>query len=281
MLNMIKMDLYRMFRTKSFYVIWIVMAALVIMTTYMSKIDYDMQEKAAGQEEAEALQTEPETVNLGMTVEIPIEAGEKVTVLDMFFANAQARVVALFLVIFAVLFSTADITSGYIKSIGGQVRDRGSLILSRTVALMVFAALTMVFFVAVQAVSTRIFFGYLEWGGKKAFFMYFGTQLLLHVALMILCMTIAIVIRNNVISMVIVVCLSMNLMVVLYSAVDKLAGKLGIKDFHLIQYTVTGKISMLSVAPGNKECIGALCIAAGFGLVFVTLCSLNFKKRDV
>ena len=38
MLNMIKMDLYRMFRTKSMYVVWIVLAVSVLFTTFMCKL---------------------------------------------------------------------------------------------------------------------------------------------------------------------------------------------------------------------------------------------------
>ena len=41
MLNMIKMDLYRMVRTKSMYVVWIVMAAAIFFSTSMSKLDID------------------------------------------------------------------------------------------------------------------------------------------------------------------------------------------------------------------------------------------------
>ena len=33
MLNIIKMDLYRMLKTKSMYVIWIVLAAILLITT--------------------------------------------------------------------------------------------------------------------------------------------------------------------------------------------------------------------------------------------------------
>ena len=45
MLNMIKMDLYRMFRTKSMYVVWIVLAVSVLFTTFMCKTDYDSLSK--------------------------------------------------------------------------------------------------------------------------------------------------------------------------------------------------------------------------------------------
>ena len=45
MLNMIKMDLYRMFRTKSMYVVWIVLAVSVLFTTFLCKTDYDLLSK--------------------------------------------------------------------------------------------------------------------------------------------------------------------------------------------------------------------------------------------
>ncbi len=40
------------------------------------------------------------------------------------------------------MFATADIKSGYIKNIGGQVSQRGMLIVSRAVALALFTAIT-------------------------------------------------------------------------------------------------------------------------------------------
>ena len=212
---------------------------------------------------------------------IPVEADEPVTVFDMFFANTQAKFMALFLVIFAVMFSTADISSGYIKNIGGQVKNRGFLIASKTFALAVFTILSMAIFVVVQTVAVRIFFGRVMWGEPKDFLTYFGIQVLLHCALLILCMTIAILLRNNVVSMVIAVCLTMNVMSILYSAVDKIVQKAGIEDFQLIQYTLTGKISLLSMTPGVRECMEALGGAAVFGIVLAMLCGFVFEKRDI
>ena len=46
---------------------------------------------------------------------------------------------------------------------------------------------------------------------------------------MIMC--IAVVLRNNVISMMVSVCLCMNVLVMLYGVVDKAVTKMGIKDF--------------------------------------------------
>ena len=63
MLNMIKMDLYRMVRTKSMYVVWIVMAAAIFFSTSMSKLDIDTMNKEAEQQQTEniAETVKPET----------------------------------------------------------------------------------------------------------------------------------------------------------------------------------------------------------------------------
>ena len=109
MLNMIKMDLYRMFRTKSMYVVWIVLAVSVLFTTFMCKTDYDSLNKEDASQQEQFTEPTAENINVGMMVTLPTEPGEKVTVYDIFFANSQGKFYALFLVIFAVLFSTADI----------------------------------------------------------------------------------------------------------------------------------------------------------------------------
>ena len=105
MLNMIKMDLYRMFRTKSMYVVWIVLAVSVLFTTFMCKIDYDSLSKEDTVRQEQLAEPTAENINVGMMVTLPTEPGEKVTVYDIFFANSQGKFYALFLVIFAVMFS--------------------------------------------------------------------------------------------------------------------------------------------------------------------------------
>ncbi|MGF0034123.1 ABC transporter permease [Bariatricus sp. SGI.154] len=282
MLNMIKMDIYRMFRTKSLYVIWIIMAVAVIITTYMSKIDYDaIQEEMNRQQAVVEEEQAEEQVNLGMTVVLPTQPGEMVTVFDLFYANTQAKFIALFLVIFAVIFGTADINSGYIKNIGGQVRNRGHLVLAKMVSLLAYTILSMAGYVLLQVVANQIIFGKIELGNTKEFLLYLGAQTALHYALVIISMALAVVIRSNVISMVIVICLCMNMMMILYSAVDNLIHKAGAKDFQLIEYTVTGKIAMLPMGPTGSECVQAVVIALGFVIVMILAGSAIFRKRDI
>ena len=281
MLNIIKMDLYRMLKTKSMYVIWIVLAAILLITTSLCKTDYELLTEKDAMKQEQVTEPAVDNINVGMMVTLPTEPGEKVTVYDIFFANSQGKLYALLLVIFTVLFSTADISSGYIKNIGGQVGNRGSLIFSRAIALAVFTVLTMAGAFLFQAAANGIVFGELEWGNTKAILSYFVTELALHYALVLICMAIAIILKNNVISMVIAVCLSMNVMTIVYGVINSAIQKIGIQNFQIYKYTITGKLSLLPMNPSGNECLAAFGVAIVFIVMMISVSNVVFQKRDI
>lgn len=276
MLNMLKMDLYRMFRTKSLYIIWIIMAAALIYTTKLSALDYETINQI-GQETT----AEEEMVNIGISVMLPTEPGEEVTVYDVMYANTGGEFLGLFIVIFAVLFSTADINSGYVKNIAGQVKNRGNLILSKALLLMFFVAMTLLGTTVIQILSNYLVFGNLEWGNIKEFCLYMGTQTVLHCALALIVMAISVILKNNAVSMVIAICLTMNVIMVLYSGIDKIIEKFGVNDFRLFEHTVTGKIKMLPMEMTFSDCAEGIAIAIVFSIISTVLAGYIFKKRDI
>ena len=283
MLNMIRMELYRMFKTKSMYVIWLVLAGGILFTTGLSADEmktYTMEEKQEMYEYATG-QRESETVNLGMDVTVPTKPGDTVSVFDLFYGNIKGKFLALFMVIFAVLYSTADMTSGFVKNIAGQVRDRRRLVFAKGVSLFVYTVLTMLIFTGIQTVSNALFFDEFVFGPVKEFLQYAGIQTLLHFAFLMIVMCIAIVLRNNVISMMLSVCLCMNVLVIFYSFLDNMIAKAHIKNFHVLEYTVTGNISFLETNVTAKMAVTALAVSIAFIIVMIEVCSTVFKKRDI
>lgn len=283
MLNMIRMELYRMFKTKSLYVIWLVLAAGILFTTGLSADEmktYTMEEKQEMYEYATG-QQKSDTVNLGMDVTVPTKPGDTVSVFDLFYGNIKGKFLALFMVIFAVLYSTADMTSGFVKNIAGQVRDRRGLVFAKGVSLFVYTVLTMLIFTGIQTVSNALFFDEFVFGPVKEFLQYAGIQTLLHFAFLMIVMCIAIVLRNNVISMMLSVCLCMNVLVIFYSFLDNMIAKAHIKNFHVLEYTVTGNISFLETNVTAKMAVTALAVSIAFVIVMIEVCSTVFKKRDI
>ena len=284
MLNCIKMDLYRMFKMKSFYIVGIILAIATLFTTYMSLLDYNMI-KAEYEKNPRVYVQESgsaeEQINLGMEVTIPTRPGEMVTVYDQVYANLHGKFIALFMVIFAVLFSSSDISSGYIKNIGGQMKNRENLILSKAAALFVYTVLTMVFYLIMQIAAQAVCFPEFQVGSVKGLAAYAAVQTLLHYALLLICMAVMIITRSKVFSMTFAVLLCMNVMVIVYSTVDKVIAKLGIEDFNLIRYTVTGRMALFEMSPSAEMCIKALLIAVFFGAAATVLSGQIFRKRDI
>lgn len=276
MINMIKMDVYRMFRTKSMYVVWIVLAGMLLFSTVLCKGDV-----SSSQTEQTIQEEEESDLNIGMAVMLPSTVKKTITVADIFFANAQGKFYALFLVIFTVLFSTADRNSGYIKHIGGQVTNRYGLVLSKAVALFFFTILTLIGAVLFQACCNYFIFGYLKWGIDHAMVRYFITQILLHYALAVICMSISIFLKSHVVSMVFAICLTMNVMMIFYSLLDYLLQRIGMADITIYEYTVTGGISLLSMQPDMAESFRACGIAGIFIIMAVGIGCFVFQKRDI
>ena len=284
MFNCIKMDLYRMFRMKSFYVVGIMLAVATFFTTSMSVLDYNLMKEEAEQNSQvyeQEISSDEEPVNLGMDVTIPTQPGEMVTVYDQVYANLHGKFIALFMVIFAVLFSASDLSSGYIKNIGGQMKNRGNLILSKAVALFIYTVLTMLFYLCIQTVAQAVCFHELQLGSLRDLAVYSAIQILLHYVLLLICMAITIITRSKVFSMAFAVLFCMNVMVILYSTVDKILARFGIEDFNMLQYTVTGRMALLEMAPSAGGCVKALTVAVVFGLAVPALSSQIFRKRDI
>ncbi len=218
---------------------------------------------------------------IGIAVNPPTEEGAKATVYDLVFANLQAKFIAMFMVIFGVLFATADISSGYIKNFAGQVKNRWKLVLSKAIALFFFTVLTILLYVLMQAVSMPISYGYLEIGNLSEFLPYLGIQTLLHYGFVCVCMAFAIVFRNNLCSMTLSLCICFGIANVLYAFMDKVLAKIGIKDFETVKYTISGRIAGLPMNPTGSDAGKCILLATMFILVFVGISSYVFQKRDV
>ena len=272
MLNMIRMELFRMFKTKSLYVIWTIFAVLMIVTTALTAGEMDAYSLEDRQQNYEYAMEEQESgqVNLGMDVTPPTKPGEQVSVFDMFFANIKGKAVAVFMIIFTILYSTADVTSGFVKNIAGQVKNRGLIVCAKAVCLFLYTVLTMMLFFIVQAVANKLFFHEVILGDKRAFALYFLLQTILHFALLMIVMCI-----------VIGICLCMNALIIFYSFIDRMLAKVGLENFHMINYTVSGKITLLGTEITSEMAVTSLLVGFAFVAAAVCLGSFVFKKRDI
>ena len=294
MFNAVRMDIYRLIHTKSAYVILVIAMALAIAMSGMTALVRSMATESivettddvtmvseSDSEIADEYDTASAESSNGPTATVGLEMDEVPTIADMVESDIAGLDLALLLAIFTVLFSTADLNSGYIKSVGGQVKCRGVLLFSKMIALSVFTLVAMALDVIVQCIATPLFLHGAEFGDAADLFKMLGSQYVVTLLFVYFVMAMAIIIKNNVISMIIAVCMCTGIFTLIFSGINILIEKIGVKNFDINDYLIVNQISELDLSASAKTVGGAFAVAAVWAVVSLIAVYGVFKRRDI
>ena len=279
MLNMIRMELYRMVRMKSFWVILFIVAVINVITVSLDDAMMSDPELRQAIEAAES-QKDNAAANIGMSISMKQNEDGSYSFLETITSAAKGMLVALFIGIFTVIFATADFNTGYIKNYGGAVKHRWHMVCAKATAVIVYTALFFAMFILSTTLGVYI-------GGHKIVMDPAGKivevlciQGLLHVVFGWIIMSICLIIRSNLISMIITCCISLHVFAALYELADKGLKKLGWKDASILKYTVSGRIMQYGI--DSREILGStVVVAVIFAVVFCLGSSLWLTKKDL
>lgn len=296
MFNAIRMDVYRLFKTKSTYIILVIMIAMSVMGTGLMSVMTEMTGAESQQVQTEQMSdnadyageddqfnedTEGAQSQLSVSVsEIDPDENDN-SVLSFAMSDISGLQAGLFIIIFTVLFSMADINSGFIKSIGGQVKGRGVLIVSKMAAIAIFTAIVIIADFLTELIAVNIFFDDAVVGSASEIVRLLSSQFVLNFALAILMMAIAIIIKNNVVSMIIGVCMCTGIFELIFMGINYLMDKIGFSDFDINNILITGKIQNVTIGADTADIGYALLTAAIYIAVSVLAVYNVFKHRDI
>jgi len=281
MLNLIRMDIARMRRMKALFWIPFLFCAIIFLEVYSTKAMYnrmnDIREVASSMDieldEATADQIQSMTDKLDM----------KIDVLEGYGSLMPANVFALYLAIFTVLFSCADFASGFIKTIGGQVKRRTQLVASKLVGLFVFEIFLFVVGFAVYTLLCIIFFDGVTFNDPSHFLGYTGVQMILHFCLMCFCSMICIVARNSLVGMVFAMVTVLGFFNLLAILIDKLVFAVFEKVVHVEEYLLMDNITRLNYyhVSDSVSASTALTICGVTAVISIVLSCISMEKKDV
>lgn len=296
MFNAIRMDVYRLFKTKSTYIILVIMLALSVMGTGLMSVMTEMTGAKRQQVQTEQMSdkadyaveddqfnedTEGAQSQLSVSVsEIDPDENDN-SVLSFAMSDISGLQAGLFIIIFTVLFSMADINSEFIKSIGGQVKSRGVLIVSKMAAIAIFTAIVIIADFLTELIAVNIFFDDAVVGSASEIVRLLSSQFVLNFALAVLMMAIAIIIKNNVVSMIIGVCMCTGIFELIFMGINYLMDKIGFSDFDINNILITGKIQNVTIGADAADIGYALITAAIYIAVSVLAVYNVFKHRDI
>ena len=118
-------------------------------------------------------------------------------------------------------------------------------------------------------------------GGEEDLFKMLGSQYVVTLLFVYFVMAMAIIIKNNVISMIIAVCMCTGIFTLIFSGINILIEKIGVKNFDINDYLIVNKISELDLSASVKTVGGAFAVAAVWAVVSLIAVYGVFKRRDI
>ena len=290
MLNIIKMDLYKMFKMRSFYVVNIIAIAFgVIMAMNMVPTSFETStSESVAIENVDKSSSGSDTkdepgANIGIQVDT---SGIKDVTQNAVFVYGQllsSGIYVLFSVIFVIIFVSSENKNGYIKNIGGQVKHRRQLFISKMITVGVYTVLFDVLMFLVEIIVWMISLNKLSLGegSFSGYISFIIFQVLLQYTFMMVCATIEVVTKSRVFGMTTAVCLSTGMGTIICMAIDAGVKRITGFEIALEKYLITTKIN--SIAPGISMTqqtklvvfiVIYLAVAAAVGMI-------SMEKRDL
>ena len=293
MYNLIKMDLYRLFRTTS---TWIMVFVVIVMTVFavgMTKTDIDMMKESQQDVVGEEVENTDGAITVeGDSVEISIGifsetknewANEKIEFADFMEVQIASGIFLVISAIFVSIYVYADLENGFIKNIAGQVQNKWMLIVSKMIAIAVQNLIMFMTLGVVMFIAGKICFGeQFVIGSLLDVVKVMGGQYLLHMAFATLVLALCIVFNSSGLSMTLGVLIGCRTATLIYFAINKLVQKVFDKtDFNIGKYAIETNIYSYSGAMEHEAMIKALLLGVIYIVISALVAAMVVQKRDV
>ena len=136
MLNLIKMNLYRVMRTKCVLILLLITAAMCILSVYLEFVDQNVKDFESSRSEISQE-----------------EESREILVPEVICGEMQGNYFLIFLSIFVVLYFHGEETSGFIKNLAGRSGLRWQMYIAKYAAVLIFILLGMLVQIVFTAVS--------------------------------------------------------------------------------------------------------------------------------
>ena len=140
MLNLIRMNLFRMVHTRGVIVVFVLLMGFSVLSGSMSVYDSEEMAKAIEEQKTGAQQENPGLVveengeqigSVGITIHTPIEEdGSLSDYIFIYCEELSSGILLLFILIGAVLFFRGDEKCGFLKNIAGHTNHRYNIFFS-------------------------------------------------------------------------------------------------------------------------------------------------------
>lgn len=229
MINILKMDLYKMFHSKSFYILNIALVVVVLFMAVVMKVTLNMDFEAAKQSnlrfhmDENSVSTNDPSLTEEEYNEMLKDLRESMNVNEFITFQYSEFLISILLAIFIAIFICSESNTGFIKNIIPLKNSRVNLVVSKNIVVFIFVIIQVVIGVLSAMVSNLIVSGKINFLDFKELMIYLGLQMFLRMAFGSLLILLAYLFRSKASSMSIGILLSVNIHGIFLNMLDKVA----------------------------------------------------------
>lgn len=288
MLNLIRMNLYSLVRTMSFWIMVAVtiMLSVIIVVTTNAGIE-DMTDQPAAEQMAEASEqaAEEDDIVVGVTVNYDYDeamAKNKIPAIDFLEAMLSGGVIALLAAIFIAIYTNAEQKTGFIKNIAGQLPKRGLLSLAKLAGIAVELLIMFAVFILATLISAKIVLGdKFVFGSAGDIIKLVAVQYLLNLAFCSLVQMFCTIARGAGIGMTVGIFFCSGVPMYIYNGINYVVHKLGAEDFDISKYDLIRYIGTATTTADNETIIKCVIAGAAYLVVCTAVSIIVMQKRDI
>lgn len=274
MLNVMKMDLYRLFKSRMAWIMLLILYVMTVTTMFTQHSDYEL------------LRSDPAFSEQFLQRFPVMQSGSGEEVVDTYYMfshvlqSSIGYAIAFLVVLFTVLFAGAENSSGFIKNIAGQPSIRHRTILSKCLSIFVFSGMALLSIFIAALFGSQVFFGYIYFGmyALPDVLLFWLAQWLLNAALGIVILCLSELIKNQAVSTAIGAMLSIGVARLITNNLDDYF-QFSNFSFNSLLITFTKEDLPIPLNGGAYE--QALALGCVYILLAVAVSILSMKKRDL
>lgn len=283
MFNILKMDLYRMVKSKFTWII--LLASMLMMFASIFMTNQDLNYYNNNPIALENLQENGDEVNWGIyigSVNPEWCNGNEISLMDLVAVNIKSKLLLMFLVVFIASFVGSEGRNGFIKNIAGQVKNRSSLIFGKFIAIGIFTTIMIVAAVLSTMLGSLFFLGYINFTGIAQGLIFLLVQVLLHIGYGMFILLLLYITKSSIATMLSGILIAAGILqVVDVILLSMFKGLNSIADFSIMKYLTSGNVGVLSLNSSNALYIQASIIAICAIVLMTILSSIILQRRDL
>lgn len=293
MLNVTRMNLYRLIKSKETYITLGIFAAFVIFTIIILTIGVKNPEQVTVKPEQNSVEFElnyksPDEVykdsqseeNIGLSISESALL-EDTSLLRLTLELFKGGFFLIFTGIFTVIFVCDETSTGFIKNIAGTVKRRWYLVIGQIVPLAVFLLAEILIAELLSLIGGKLFIPNFTIGNLSSLFGFLFLQFLLQLAFAVLSMFFVYVTKNKAtISIIAVCCFSAGLGGLATGFIEQTLQKIGV-SLNLSSYLIVNNVQGLRFPIEKQKYFHIIFIFLAAVLVYNIISSIIISKRDI